>query len=252
MSKETIKVVALSDLHGTLPPSRNFPKCDLVLIGGDIFGPHGILDQSIWLHKEFTPWLENLPAEKIIGVAGNHDFIWEEAPHLVPKMPWTYLQDSECTYKGWKIYGTPWQPRFYDWAFNMDEPDLKERWKLISDDTDILVTHGPPYSFGDTVSRLHGKETDPHVGSPSLLERINVVRPKLSIFGHIHPGFGVFNHEGMTLANVSIVDERYIWTHQPTEFVLDPVAKTTTATIKLIVNEKTTKQATRVINWEDK
>lgn len=248
--KNKIKIVALSDLHGILPPSKNFPKCDLVLIGGDICGTHGVLDQSIWLHKEFTPWLENLPAEKIVAVAGNHDFIWEKAPHLVPKMPLTYLQDNECTYKGWKIYGSPWQIRFYNWAFNMDEPDLENRWKLIPDDADILLLHGPPKGFGDIVNRLYGKETDPHVGSPSLTKRIETIRPKLSIFGHIHSGFGVYDFNGSTLANVSIVNEEYKWTHQATEFVLDPEKKTTSATIKLIINEKTSKEVTRIIDWE--
>lgn len=247
--KETIRVVALSDLHGTLPPSGKFPKCDLVLIAGDICGAHGVLDQSIWLHKHFQPWLENLPCDRVVGVAGNHDFIWEKAPHLVPKLSWTYLQDNGYKYKGWKIYGTPWQPRFYDWAFNLDEPELERRWALIPDDTDILVTHGPPYGFGDEVIRLFGKETDHHVGSPSLTKRIKEVRPRLSVFGHIHPGFGVFSDAGCVMANVSILDDRYTWIHQPTEFLLEP--KRTVAKTRLKINDKNDKETEQVIAWEE-
>lgn len=245
--KEPIRVVALSDLHGTLPPSSKFPKCDLVLIAGDICGSSVCLDQSIWLHKEFKPWLENLPCDQVIGIAGNHDFIWEKSPHLVPKLPWTYLQDSGCEYKGWKIYGTPWQPRFYDWAFNMDEPDLEKRWALIPDDTDILITHGPPQGYGDEVLRMFGNERQPNVGSPSLTQRIKAVRPRLSVFGHIHPGFGVFDCNGSVLANVSILDDNYSWIHQPTEFLIEPTK--TTARIRLRVNNKDDKTAERVIEW---
>jgi Icc-related predicted phosphoesterase len=242
--KKSIHVIAMSDLHGLLPPSKDIPKCDLILIGGDICGSHVILDQSIWLHREFKPWLENLPAEKVIGVAGNHDFIWEKAPHLVPKMPWTYLQDSVTEYKGWKIYGTPWQPRFFDWAFNLDEPDLERKWNFIPDDTDILVAHGPPYGHGDRTLRLYGKETNHHVGSPSLLERVKKVKPRLMIYGHIHPGYGVFDLDGSVLANVSLVDEKYRWVNQPTEFFLEE--KTTRAILKKVDSQV---QSSTII-WE--
>jgi len=242
--KKAIKVIALSDLHGILPPSKSIPKCDLILIGGDICGAHGVLDQSIWLHREFKPWLENLPTSKIVGVAGNHDFIWEKAPHLVPKLPWTYLQDDYCEFRGWKIYGSPWQPRFYDWAFNLDEPDLERRWKHIPKDTDILLLHGPPQGFGDYVGRGE------HTGSPSLTEKIREVKPKLVVYGHIHPGFGVYECAGSTLANVSILDDRYVWTNLPTEFFLDPEAKRTTVKFGIIVNRKDSKITERVIDWD--
>ncbi len=245
MEKSPIKVVAMSDLHGILPPSKSIPKCDLVLIAGDICGHHGCLDQSIWLHREFKPWLENLPASKIIGVAGNHDFIWEKAPHLVPSLPWVYLQDNYYTFKGWKIYGSPWQLRFFDWAFNLDEPDLERKWRQIPDDSDILVLHGPPQGFGDWVPR------DENVGSPSLIEKIRKIKPKLVVYGHIHPGFGVYECAGSTLANVSILNDRYVWTNLPTEFLLDPESKKTTAKKGIIVNRKDSKIEEYVIEWED-
>lgn len=246
--KDPINVVALSDLHGILPPSKNIPKCDLILIGGDICGHHSVIDQSWWLKNEFKTWLENLPAKQIIGVAGNHDFIWEKAPHLVPKLPWTYLQDEVFNYKGWKIFGSPWQLRFYDWAFNLDEPDLEKKWKNIPDDTDILVLHGPPLGFGDMVMNPPGD----HVGSPSLTERIRNIKPKLVVYGHIHPGFGVYNCAGSTLANVSIVNEKYVWTNKLSEFQLDPQLKKTIAKFGVLSDNNglaSTKEQT--IYWEN-
>lgn len=246
MEKKSITVVAISDSHGTLPPSHTIPKCDLLLIGGDICGHHGTLDQSIWLHKEFKPWLENIQAKKIVGVAGNHDFIWEKAPHLVPQLPWTYLQDSSCMYEGWKIYGSPWQLRFFDWAFNLDEPQLAARWRLIPEDTDILLLHGPPKYFGDKVNRIRPGE-DGFVGSPSLTEKIMEIKPKLVIFGHIHPGFGVYETVGVTMANVSILDDQYAWRNAPTEFVLNPESRTTTAKVRLLKEEKAKE---KIIQWD--
>ena len=236
---KTIKVVAMSDLHGVLPPPKIIPKCDLILIGGDICASHVVLDQSIWLNLEFKPWLEKLPADKIIGIAGNHDFIWEKAPHFVPKLPWTYLQDNSCEFKEWKIYGSPWQLRFYDWAFNLDEPELERKWQFIPENTDILLLHGPPKGYGDHVKR------DENVGSPSLIKRIQEVKPKLVVYGHIHAGFGVYECSGTTLANVSIVNEQYRWTNLPTEFLLDSEARRTTAQVSTF-----SRREEKVINWE--
>ncbi|XP_012279362.1 metallophosphoesterase domain-containing protein 1 isoform X2 [Orussus abietinus] len=61
-----------------------------------------------------------------------------------------YLEDSEIILHGIKIYGTPWQPEFCKWAFNVPrgEPCLS-KWDMIPSDTDILVTHTPPVGHGD-------------------------------------------------------------------------------------------------------
>src|SRR5262249_28634493 len=108
-----MRIVAMSDLHGYLP--EHVPACDLLLLAGDL-GPvtdHSPLTHAQWLGREFRAWLERLPARKIVGIAGNHDLVFERAPHLVPRdLPWTYLQDSGLEWEGLKIWGTPWQPWF--------------------------------------------------------------------------------------------------------------------------------------------
>ncbi|KAF9939234.1 metallophosphoesterase domain-containing protein 1 [Modicella reniformis] len=88
---------------------------------------------------------------------------------------------------GYKIWASPWQPEFFDWAFNEERGKLKEIWKHIPIDTDILVTHGPPKYHGDTVPRQNNQ----HVGCHELLNRLKVVRPRYHVFGHIHEGYGV-------------------------------------------------------------
>src|SRR5262245_1002245 len=119
-----MKIVAMSDMHGQLP--ARVPACDLLLLGGDVtpVEDHSIGFQASWLDREFRDWLQAQPARKIVGIAGNHDFIFEQAPGLVPELPWTYLQDSGIEWEGLKIWGTPWQPIFFDWAFNGDPERL--------------------------------------------------------------------------------------------------------------------------------
>src|SRR6478672_2072725 len=178
-------VVAASDLHGYLP---DVPPCDLLLLAGDLcpVTDHSSATQAQFLAGPFKDWLERVPAKHVVGIAGNHDFIFERDPDLVPRgLRWTYLQDAGAGVGGFNVYGTPWQPWFYDWAFNLrPEEELAEKWAMIPDGTDILVCHGPPYGYGDRTVR------GDHTGSTSLLERIERVRPRLVVFGHIHEGRG--------------------------------------------------------------
>jgi Icc-related predicted phosphoesterase len=218
MEEPVMKLVAVSDLHGILPET---PPCDLLLIGGDIcpVENHHIDLQAAWLDREFRAWLTVQPARKIVGVAGNHDLVFERHPYLVPRdLPWTYLQDSATEWEGLKIYGSPWQPWFFDWAFNLFEGDLKPKWDLIPAGTDILVLHGPPYGYGDGIPERDGSVR--RTGSPSLLRRIEEVKPRVAIFGHIHEGRGEWQHGPTRLANVTILNEDYQNVHPPWVFEL--------------------------------
>src|SRR6266699_514820 len=133
-----MKIVAVSDMHGFLP---DIPECDLLLLAGDLtpVTDHSWAFQAQWLDREFRYWLKAQPARQIIGIAGNHDFIFEQMPELVPQdLAWIYLQDSGTQWEGLNIWGTPWTPVFFDWAFNGQPERLKRQWSFIPDDTDIL------------------------------------------------------------------------------------------------------------------
>jgi predicted phosphohydrolase len=215
------KVVALSDLHGFLP---KVPPCELCLIAGDVcpVTNHGLDFQEHWLRTKFDRWLAEIPAERVIGIAGNHDFVFEHRPHIRGAIRnWVYLQDSGTMFRGLKVWGTPWQPRFGDWAFNLDEPELAEKWAAIPDDTDILVVHGPPFGHGDLTIDGH------HAGSPSLGRRLEQIKPKLAVYGHIHEGRGIHcpradSPASEVWANVSIMNERYEPVHLPMTFEVIP------------------------------
>lgn len=205
-----MKIACLSDTHGYTP---DIPDCDLLLLAGD-YCPV-VKGQNWWFRETFAPWINKI-SEKIpvIGVAGNHDLLFEKAPDLVPKMNWTYLQDSGYEWNGLKFWGSPWQTRFYDWAFNEDEPQLKKKWDLIPDDTDVLILHGPPRGFGDFAPRVNEAGGE-HTGSPSLLKKIEKIKPKLVIAGHIHSGYGSYNIGDTKFLNCSYVNEKY----QPTNAI---------------------------------
>jgi Icc-related predicted phosphoesterase len=118
----------------------------------------------------------------------------------------TYLEDQETQACGFRVYGTPWSLTFMDWSFMLPEEQLSEKWARISDDTQILVTHSPPYTFLDELNTKH-------LGSKSLAKRIGELdNLRLHIFGHIHCGYGAIRHPQCLkklLVNASVCDEDY-------------------------------------------
>lgn len=232
-----MRITAVSDLHGHLP---DIDPCDLLLLAGDLCpvrGGHDTNTQAAWLNGPFRKWLDEVPAETVVGIAGNHDWIFQKAPERVPLgLRWVYLQDSQATIKGLKIHGCPWQPWFHDWAFNARPDQMRYAAGLVPTDTDVLVMHGPPRGYGDRARRyeqmpVHGacgpaRFSYENVGCPHLLSRVQLVsRLKLVVFGHIHSGHGRFVIErpdqahDTVLANVSFVDENYFPSYGVTKFV---------------------------------
>ncbi len=119
-----MRFVCLADLHGFLPA---VPPCDVLLVAGDICPttderPEA---QRRWLSSEFADWLADVPADVVIGVAGNHDFVGETDPGALRDLDWHYLQDETAVIEGMSFFGSPWTSRFQDWAFMLSEEELK-------------------------------------------------------------------------------------------------------------------------------
>lgn len=215
-----MKICAISDMHGNIV---NIPDCDILLISGDItpFGDSKV--QLDFLNGPFRVWLESLKSRgiQVVACAGNHDTVFEKSPDRIPRLPWIYLQDSSVEISGVKIYGTPWVKDYGGWSFMVEEPDLKVKFDAIPEDTDILVTHGPPHGYCDEVPRMITAENEhlwpepKHEGSESLIRRILEIKPKLVVFGHIHPGYGL-KHIGKTiLVNASLVNDQIELVNEP-------------------------------------
>src|SRR6266545_2807137 len=187
-------IVCVSDTHGR--------HADTVVPAGDVFVHAGDLTRHGLLEEvaEFDAWLASLPHRHKVVVCGNHDWCFQRAPDEARRRlrHAVYLQDEAVAIEGLRFYGSPWQPWFLDWAFNLARgPDLAAKWALIPDDTDVLVTHGPPVGILDLTKR--GDRT----GCVDLLERVRIVRPKLHVFGHIHEAAGVARFGATLFVNAS-------------------------------------------------
>lgn len=181
----------ISDQHGCLDMQVN--PCDFLLIAGDIV-PLSLqrnFELSFnWINTVFLPWLDIQPAKHKIFIAGNHDFVFQDIDNLCAPKDIYYLRDESITLDGLNLYGSPWTPWFWDWAFNFPKDDLdgrfaQSKWAQIPEDVNILITHGPPSSILDYVGPSHG------AGCTDLKIRIKQLKDlKLHCFGHLHQGFG--------------------------------------------------------------
>lgn len=206
-----MKFVAISDTHGQ-HRSLELPKGDCLLHGGDVSKMGIGLEIS-----NFLDWFAEQDFEYKIFIAGNHDFYFENANEseikaIIPDNV-IYLNDSGITLEGIHIWGSPVQPWFFDWAFNRQRgPEIDEHWQLIPDDTDILITHGPPHGILDLTAR------NDKAGCADLLKKTEMVQPKFHIFGHIHEAYGVEKVKETTFINASVLNLKYELVNAPVVF----------------------------------
>jgi Icc-related predicted phosphoesterase len=209
-----MRIVAASDLHGTLPSPESVPEGDVLALAGDLCPPGGPKTQLPWLKTVFARWVERLPADHVLATWGNHDFVGQEHPAPpIPRVRW--LVDTDVEIDGCRFWGSPWSLPFFDWAFMRPEEELAKTWSVMPDDTDVAIVHGPPQGYGDLTSRGQ------HVGSVSLRRRLEEVRPQLAVFGHIHEAAGEWNVAGGVWANVSLLDLHYRLVRRPRAFAVN-------------------------------
>jgi predicted phosphohydrolase len=194
-----LRIVCISDTHNQ-HEALDVPDGDLLLCAGDITRRGDRADV-----ESFDRWLSTLPHPHKVVIAGNHDFCFERDPGA---RAWlrhaTYLQDSGCEIGGLRLWGSPWQPRFFDWAFNLNRgAPLRERWDLIPPETDVLITHGPPWGVLDLTSRRV------RAGCEELALAVARIKPRLHVFGHIHEAYGRVDVDGVIYVNACTCDLRY-------------------------------------------
>lgn len=204
------RLVLVSDTHGRVPTSA-IPDGDVLIHAGD-YSMSGTIAET----ASFARWLSDLSHPVKILVPGNHDFLFEKNETVARSMmsPDTIvLIDEERIVCGLRMYGSPWQPRFYDWAFNLDRGEqIRRKWDLIPPKLDVLITHGPPWGVMDTVGTRR-------VGCEELRRALDGIQPRLHVFGHIHEGYGHETIGETEFYNASMCDEGYKWDRTP--FVVD-------------------------------
>jgi predicted phosphodiesterase len=231
-----MKVTLISDTHTKHKQlNGDLPGGDLLIHAGDFMNSgYDKADAT-----EFFDWFDKIDNyDDKIFIAGNHDRIMQNEPEwaqgiLTGYKTIDYLQDEQVTlyFDGHngdfpednvRIYGSPWQPEFYNWAFNLPRngEELKAKWNAIPTNTDILITHGPAFGKLDDVEGRRGQ----HLGCELLAEYINTVaRPKIHVCGHIHSGYGYYFDGQTHYFNASILNERYNYANKPFNFEWDQV-----------------------------
>lgn len=189
----TIKICCISDTHGR-HRELTIEPCDILLHAGDVSSmgrKYEVIDFIEWFQSQHNATFK-------VFIAGNHDMSFEG-----DKPAWLraklrdledgtyYLEDSGVEIMGIKIWGCPWQPEFFNWAFNLPRgEELAKKYALIPWDTEILITHGPPYGIEDSIPEKFRQigQTDLHVGCKDLLNYVQRDQKDLryNVFGHIH------------------------------------------------------------------
>jgi predicted phosphohydrolase len=195
----SLRIVIVSDTHG-YHDSVQIPDGDVLIHAGDGCSRGTVEEVEAWMNA-----LRRLPHAHKLVIAGNHDFLFETDPEIARPLTagLTYLQDSDVTIAGLRFWGSPWQPWFLSWAFNLQRgSEIAAKWSLIPDDTDVLITHGPP-------ARILDETRDGPVGCEDLLRTVERIKPRLHAFGHIHEGYGAEVHGPTLFVNASTCTLRY-------------------------------------------
>jgi Icc-related predicted phosphoesterase len=203
-----VRIVCISDTHGR-HARLGVPDGDVLIHAGD-FMARGDTPREI---TDFNHWLGSLPHPYKVVVAGNHDLMFESHPAIAKDLldNAIYLENEGTKVAGLAIWGSPVQPEFNNWAFNVERGSaIRRYWKMIPGKTDVLVTHGPPYGILD---QTHS--STPHLGCEELAKAVKRIRPRLHVFGHIHGGYGQTAINGTRFVNAAALDEQYRVVHSP-------------------------------------
>lgn len=221
-----MKICAISDLHGWLPEINS---CELLLISGDIIPldiQRNYVNSANWFYTEFTDWIGKLPCDKVLFIAGNHDFYLSRVLDF-PIKEWTkgkceYLQDSlykylDSTGKEWNIYGTPWTHKFGNWAFMLDDKSLINMYQKMPSNIDILLTHDTPrYKELGVLPPSKWSLEEVDVGNTPLIKFIEEKQPKYVFCGHLHTCKSKYEKINKSeVYNVSILNNDYQKTYTP-------------------------------------
>jgi len=212
------RLTFISDTHTKHNLLDGFlPGGDILLCAGDI-SSRGYVTEL----ENFFGWYDKIDNyDTKVFIAGNHDFGFQDDPEKIKGLltgykTIDYLQDDwmlvgEDYDKLVKIWGSPWQPEFHNWAFNLPRGEkIKEKWDMIPADTDILITHGPPLGKLDYV-----KYSYENVGCEELMKRVEEIKPKIHLYGHIHEGRNIVYSDGTLFINAAVLNGRYEYINKP-------------------------------------
>jgi Icc-related predicted phosphoesterase len=217
-----MRIVVISDTHN-LHRRVNLPEGDILIHAGD-FTISGGGRYDVPIIRDFNEWLGEQPHRHKIVIPGNHDRYFEDYPLPARELITNarFVQDEAFEIEGLKMYGSPWTPKFHSdyWKFHKNRgSEMLRHWQHIPSGLDVLITHGPPQAVLDFAGGyringvLHGGE---HAGDEMLFkEVIHRAKPKIHVFGHIHPGYGEVTYGGTHFYNAALCGDDYLIHNEP-------------------------------------
>ena len=203
-------MVLMSDTHEQ-HRKVDVPDGDLLIHAGDFT----YFNRSPSAVRDFNQWLHSMPHKYKVVIPGNHESrpggpAWREQITGA-----VVLINEGIELAGLRIWSSPVTPG--DWgAFGSGtEDELERAYARIPDVTDVLITHGPPFGILDLQS-----DSDEPQGCRQLLEAVRRVTPRLHVFGHIHPSYGMVCSGGTTFVNAALAGPGYGVTKRPITFAI--------------------------------
>lgn len=214
-----MKIVAISDTHEQ-HKNVTLPKGDILIHCGDSTNQGSLLK-----YKDFITWMGKQDFTHKICIFGNHELGFSkqykktEAVNLCKSNNVILLDNSGIELNGLKFWGSPATPKFFNWEFNYNRgKEIAEVWAKIPNDTNILITHGPPAGILDLVLNDFG-DPNQHEGCSDLRNRIEELSElKVHLYGHLHlQGSNIAKLNGKIFGNAAICDDKYKTVHKPLE-----------------------------------
>jgi Icc-related predicted phosphoesterase len=199
---QPVTIAAISDTHGKHREIA-VPECDILIHAGDISN----FDRREH-YVDFFEWFATRDAQHLVLVGGNHDQYFvdrrDHNEYLLSYPGIHYLENEGVELMGLRIWGSPVQSDLFDMAFCYSRRRRTQEWAKVPDGVDVLVSHCPPLSVLD--QNMEGIST----GCDILMDTIRRIKPKLTLFGHIHEAYGVrakdIDGTTCTFANCSVVN----------------------------------------------
>lgn len=207
-----MRIVIISDTHGMHEELGKDLCGDVLIHCGDFCDGFQIDEDDL---GKIDHWFGDLAFNEILCIGGNHDFVAQDRMLQNREVfeNATYLVDRSVEISGLHFYGSPWLPKLAGWAHFLPDDELSKKWNKIPTETDVLITHTPPFGILDQ-PRSGGS-----VGCSHLRAAVEKLHPKVHCFGHVHASRGEHDETHVQFYNSSIVDSDFQVTHAP--FVLE-------------------------------
>ncbi|MFT7642949.1 MAG: Icc-related predicted phosphoesterase [Pirellulaceae bacterium] len=196
-----MKLVIISDTHAQHDELRVM-RGDVLIHCGDFCDGFRIDENDL---ANVDRWFGTLDFELILVVGGNHDFVAQkrrsEGTSVFSNA--VYLEDESYQFGGVNFYGSPWVPELDKWAYYLPDADLRDAWARIPSDTDVLITHTPPFGILDRT------RSGNQVGCPFLRSAVAELNLRVHCFGHVHSRYGQHDESSVKFINASSVDSNY-------------------------------------------